>query len=79
MELSMTTIITLVITIIVFTMLLTFGFKMLGYGEEKTNYFLDQYEQQKFEVTCDNEQVCIETTKTTDELAIFNMKINTSL
>jgi len=75
MELSMTTIITLVITIIVFTMLLSFGFRMLGFGEQKTSELLDKYELEKFEATCDNEKVCIETTEKTSELAVFHMKI----
>jgi len=76
-ELSMSTIITLVITIIVFTMLLNFGFRMLGFGEQQTTQLLDKYEQQKFEATCDNTKVCIETTKTvTNEDAVFYMRIS---
>lgn len=76
LELSMSTIVTLIITIIVFGMMLNFGFQLLGFGEDKSQAYLSSLEQQSFEMNCDNEKVCIETTKTSNTNAIFNMKLS---
>ena len=76
MELSMNFIVTLIITIVVFSMLLYMGYNFLGKGESKLTDALNNYEQQKFELSCDNPKVCIETTKKTTGIAVYNMKIN---
>lgn len=78
MELSMNTIVILVVSIITFGFAITLAINLINSGGSKVDLAFDNYENQKFQMSCDNQKVCIETTKTSNnnDVVVYRMIIN---
>lgn len=78
MELSMNTIVILIVSIVTLGFAITLALNLFGAGQDKANLAFEDYERQKFDIACAGQKVCIETSQTVEvgDIAIFRLTIN---